>query len=107
MSKHPQRIPKPLDDEALDQAEAVYVNIWNMACPDCATCLYNGLAQLESILKVDVFYKQGIGVIIFLPSRTTADELLHTIEKIGKESCHYYGAEIIGRCPAKEALHLQ
>src|SRR3990172_12169903 len=107
MNEHPQRIQKPVDCEALAQADAVYVSIWNMDCPDCATWLHNGLIKLESVLKVDVFYKQGVGVIIFVPSITTPDELLHVIQKIGREACHYYGAEIIGHSPAKQALRLE
>jgi hypothetical protein len=107
MTEHPQCIQQPLDREALAQAAAVYVSIWNMDCPDCATWLHNGLIQLESVLKVDVFYQQGIGVIFYSPGRMTRDELLNVIQKIGKETCHYYGAEIIGCCTAKEALRLE
>ena len=107
MNERPQLIQKPVDHEALVQAEAVYLSIWNMHCPDCATWLHNGLIQLDSVLRVDVFYKQGVGVIIFVPSKTTPDELLHVIQKIGNEAYHYYGAEIIGHSSAKQALRLE
>jgi hypothetical protein len=107
MNEHPQCIQKPVVREALAQADAVYVSIWNMDCPDCATWLHNGLIQLESVLKVDVFYQQGVGVIIFVPSMMTPDELLRVIQKIGREVCHYYGAEIIGHSSAKQALRLE
>lgn len=107
MNEHPQRIQKPVDSEVLAQAEAVYVSIWNMDCPDCATWLHNGLIQLDSVLMVDVFYEQGIGVIIYAPARTTPTELLKVVKNIGKEVCHYYGAEIIGHSPAKQALRLE
>jgi hypothetical protein len=98
--------PKLVSDEALAQAEAVYLSIWNMVCSDCATCLHNGLMQLESVLKVDIFYRQGVGVVIFVPSMITSAELLNTVENIGKEACHYYGAEVIGQSSAKQALRL-
>ena len=107
MSEHPQVIQKPVDAETLAQAEAIYLSIWNMDCPDCAIWLHNGLIQLNSVLKVDVFYKEGVAVIIFAPSITTPDELLLVIQKIGKEAYHYYGAEIIGHIPAKQALRLE
>lgn len=106
MNEHPQRIQKPVDREAIVQAEAVYLTIWNMDCPDCATWLHNGLIQLDSVLLVDVFYKQGVGVIIYAPAMTTPDALLQVVQKIGEEACHYYGAEIIGHSSAKQALHL-
>lgn len=104
MNEHPQRIQKLLDSEVLAQAEAIYVSIWNMDCPDCATWLHNGLIQPDSVLKVDVFYEQGVAVIIYASGKTTPLELLNVVQKIGKETCHYYVAEIIGQCPAKQAL---
>lgn len=107
MNEHPQRIQKPVEPEALAGANAVYVSIWNMDCPDCATWLHNGLIQLESVLRVDVFYEQGVAVIIYAPARTTPTELLKIVKTIGKEVCHYYGAEIIGHSTAKQALRLE
>ena len=107
MNEHPQRIQKPVEPEALAGANAVYVSIWNMDCPDCATWLHNGLIQLDSVLLVDVFYKQGVGVIIYAPAMTTPEALLQVVQKIGKEACHYYGAEIIGHSSAKQALRLE
>ncbi len=107
MNEHPQLIQKPVDREALVQAEAVYLTIWNMDCPDCATWLHNGLIQLDSVLLVDVFYKQGVGVVVYAPAMTTTAELLNVVQKIGKEACHYYGAEIIGHSSAKQALRLE
>lgn len=58
--------------------------------------LHNGLIQLDSVLLVDVFYKPSVGVIVYASAMTT-DELLKVVQKIGKEACHYYGAEIIGQ----------
>ncbi|MCA0453992.1 MAG: hypothetical protein LCI00_08465 [Chloroflexi bacterium] len=107
MNEYPQLIEKSMDIETLIQAEAVYVSIWNMDCPDCALWVHDALMQLENVLKVDVFYKQGVGVIIYTPVRMTPDKLLGVIQEIGRSNCHYYGAEIIGRCPAKQALHLE
>ena len=107
MNKHPQLIQKPVDTEALTQAEAIYLSIWNMDCPDCATWLHNGLIPLDSVLMVDVFYKQGVGIIVYSPAMTTPDELLTVIQKIGQEACHYYGAEIIGQSSAKQALRIE
>lgn len=54
MSEHPQRTQKPVHHETLVQAEALYLTIWNMDCPDCATWLHNGLTQLDSVLLVDL-----------------------------------------------------
>jgi len=103
---HSQSIPKSTDVETLAQAEAIYLSIWNMNCPDCAIYVRDGLILMDGVLRVDVFYEQAVGVIIFTPSMTTPDKLLHVINKIGVDVCHYYWAEIIGRCPAKQALRL-
>lgn len=104
---YPQPIQKVVNVETLTQAEVVYLSIWNMDCPDCAMWLYSRLMELESVLKVDVFYKQGVGVIIFVPSMTTPDQLCLAVRKIGEEVCHYYWAEIIGHCAAKQVLRLE
>ena len=101
MNKHSQRIQKPVDAETLLQAEAVYLSVWNMDCPDCAIWLHNGLIQLDNVLIVDVFYKQGVAVIIYAPEKVTPCELMKVIQKIGERTCHYYGAEIIGQCLAR------
>jgi hypothetical protein len=78
-----------------------------MECPDCATWLHNGMIQLDSILRVDVFYEQCVAVIIYVPASTTPTELLKVVKNIGKEVCRFYGAEIIGHSPAKQALRLK
>ncbi len=103
---HSQSIPKPVDAETLAQAEAIYLSIGNMNCPDCAIYVRDGLTLLDGVLRVDVFYEQAVGVIIFTPSMTTPDKLLHVINKIGVDVCRFYWAEIIGQCPAKQALRL-
>jgi len=107
MSEHPQLIQKVADREALLQADAIYLSIWNMDCPDCATWLHNGLIQLESVLVVDVFYKQGVGIIVYSSAMTTPNELLNVVQKIGQEACRHYGAEIIGHSSAKQALRIE
>lgn len=104
MNGHPQLIQKSVEQEAIASADAVFVSIWNMVCPDCATWLHNGLIQEEGVLVVDVFYKQGVGVIIYAPMKTTPHELVAVIQKIGEEACHYYGAEVIGHSPAQQVL---
>lgn len=107
MSERPQLIQKLADREALLQADAIYLSIWNMDCPDCATWLHNGLIPLDGVLMVDVFYKQGIGVIFYTPEMTTPDALLNVVQKIGQEVCHHYGAEIIGHSSAKQVLRIE
>jgi copper chaperone CopZ len=89
---------------AFSTAVATIFNVWNMDCPECAQCLRLGLSTLNGVLKVDIFYEQGIAVVIYDPDLTSAEDLLQAVRTIGEEECRFYGAEIIGHCPAMQAV---
>ena len=95
-----------LDNRVLETAMAVYLNVWNMQCPDCANWVKDCLLQIDGIFIVDVFHAQGIAVVIYDPALVVMHELLAAFGQIGTHKSHSYGAEIIGQCSAKEALHL-
>lgn len=89
----------------LEKAQAVYLDVWNMECPECANWLHDGLLKVSGVLVADVFYKQGIAVVIYDPARVTTDSLRVAVGKIGVEESHFYGAEVIGQSSAQDALH--
>ena len=91
---------------AFDKAMAVYFNVWNMECPNCAYWLQEGLLEIPGVLLVDVFYKQGIAVVIYDPVRVTTDALRRGVKQIGTDKSHFYGAEVVGQSSAHEALRL-
>jgi len=109
VSNHRSSIPKGDGTQelvTLETAKAVYLNVWNMECPDCALWLHDGLLKISGVLLVDVFYKQGVAVVIYDPALITTDELRRAVKQIGRDKSHFYGAEVIGQSSAQEALRL-
>lgn len=88
----------------LSTAVATIFNVWNMESPECAQCLGSGLSTLDGVLKVDIFYEQGIAVAIYDPDLTSAEDLLEAVKTIGEHVCRFYGAEVIGQCSAQQAV---
>jgi hypothetical protein len=89
-----------------ERAMVAYFDVWNMDCQDCARLLREGLAVTRGVLLVNVFYKQGVAVVIYNPDDVTTIELGRAIEQIGADSARFYGAEIIGQGSAQNVLRL-
>lgn len=92
------------DCDPLATAMAVFLEVWNMECPECATWLRQGIQEIDGVLNVEVFYPQSVAVIIYDPEQVATDRLLQVVREIGKGVCHFYGAEIIGQCSAQQAM---
>lgn len=109
MSEHPRstlNVDRTQEHVTLENARAVYLDVWNMACPDCALWLHDGLLNTGGVLLADVFYKQGVAVVIYDPSLITTDQLRRAVAQIGRDKSRLYGAEVIGQSSAREALRL-
>ncbi|MBZ0291503.1 MAG: heavy-metal-associated domain-containing protein [Anaerolineae bacterium] len=91
---------------ALEEATTVYLSVWNMDCPECARFLHEGLSQMHGVVLLEVFYRQGVAVVTYDPGLIGVRDIVEAVALIGKNRCHYYGAEIIGQSPARQALRL-
>jgi copper chaperone CopZ len=103
---HRQPVGTATSAAALEHAMTVYLNIWNMDCPECVDILCKGLGQIRGVLLLDVFYRQGVAVVTYDPGLIGTGDVLKAVTRIGQEVCRYYGAEIIGQSPARQALRL-
>lgn len=73
--------------------------------PGCGSlCLCRHLSGHRVL--VNVFYKQGVAVVIYNPDDITTIELGRAIEQLGADSARFHGAEIIGQGSAQNVLRL-
>ena len=101
-----ERLEKTVGRESLLTAMTAFFDVWNMDCPNCATWVHNSLLQLDGVLRVDVFFQQGVAVVTYDPKKIAINNLTQAVVKAGSEVCHYYGIELIGQSPTTQALRL-
>ena len=60
--------------------------------------------MVESVLCVDVFYVQGITVVIHNRNQVIPAQLCRVVEQIGTNTSQFFSAEVIGESSVREAL---
>ncbi|GAB4528529.1 MAG: hypothetical protein Fur0018_14670 [Anaerolineales bacterium] len=95
---------KPLDKEALASAQAAYLAVSGMGCPNCAARVRNGLLSVEGVLLADVQLQMGIAAAAYDPQRVTPETLVQAVAAAGNDGRHHYEAEVVKVLPANEAL---
>jgi copper chaperone CopZ len=103
---HVEPLKKSLDQETLSSAKAVYLAIWGMGCPTCATRVRNGLLSLQGVLAAEVNLEQGLAVTAYDPEIVTVNDLLQAVSAAGNDGRHNYLAELIQEIPVNQAAHL-
>ena len=94
----------PTDAESAgSNARAVFLSVWNMDCPHCDDWLRRGLLEIPGVLKVDIFRDRGVVIVLHNPELVSAGHLVQRVEEIGRRVHCYYGAEVIGESPARQA----
>jgi hypothetical protein len=83
---------------------AVYLAFANVDGPNDARLLYDGLESVQGVLQVNVFFIQGIAVVIYNLDQITPTELCRAVEQIGIDTWWFFGTEVIGESSAREAL---
>ena len=101
---HVEPLEKPVDQEALQNATAVFLTIQGMGCPRCAMRVRNGLLGLDGVLAADVFLEEGMAVAAYDPARVETGDLIAAVAAAGGDGRHHYQAQVIGRAPAASAL---
>jgi copper chaperone CopZ len=99
-------VEKPLDEAALADAMAAYLNVSGMGCPRCATRVRNGLLSLDGVLVVDVFLEQNVAAAAYDPQRVSPDDLVQAVANSGNDGRHHYQAEVAAVMAASEVLTL-
>jgi copper chaperone CopZ len=107
MSNQPNNVTRQADEATLavfPGAMAVNFALPNMDGPNDARLLYNGLMAVQGVSRVDVFYVQGIVVVIYNRHQVSPAELCRAVEQIGTDTSQFFSAEVIGESSAREAL---
>jgi copper chaperone CopZ len=102
---HVEPLNKSLDQETLSSAKAVYLAIWGMGCPTCATRVRNGLLSLPGVLAAEVNLEQGLAATAYDPESVTVNDLLQVVSAAGNDGRHEYKAELLQDIPIKQAAH--
>ena len=63
--------------------ETAFFTVDGMWCPMCASATQHALAHAEGVRDAEVSFALGKGRVDYDPTRVTADELLHRIQRLG------------------------
>jgi copper chaperone CopZ len=103
---HVEPLHKPLDQERVSSAKAVYLAIWGMGCPTCANRVRNGLLSLPGVLTAEVELEQALAAAAYDPESVTVNDLLQAVSAAGNDGRHDYQAKLIQEIPVNQAAHL-
>ena len=103
---HVEPVEKPSDKNALLMAEAAFLGVSGMGCPNCAMRVRNGLLNLKGVLYADVYLQSGVATVAYDPQLVTTAELVTAVTASGNDGRHEYLAHILQTMPAREAFTL-
>lgn len=101
---HVDPIVKPVNQAALENAEAVYLAVQGMGCPRCAMRVQNGLLRLEGVLAAGVMLEQNAAAVAYDPERVQPADLVQAVSDAGNDGRHHYTAHVYAQMPARDAL---
>ncbi|MFQ5419901.1 MAG: cation transporter [Anaerolineae bacterium] len=101
---HVEPVVKPVDDLALEKANATYLAVSGMGCPTCAQRVLNGLLLTEGVLLAEVFLEQSMAVAAYDPEMVVPEMLVTAVAGAGNDGRHHYEARILETMPAEKAL---
>jgi copper chaperone CopZ len=107
-SCHVEPFEKPLDPNALQNADVVYLAVSGMGCPRCATRVNNRLLKVDSVLLSEVVLENGIAEVAYDPTQVTPADLVRAVSDAGNDGRHHYAAHVFAQVSAREAIrHLK
>ena len=101
---HVEPLEKPIDREALQDAQVAYLAVWGMGCQRCAMRVRNGLLSLDGALMVEVQLQQSVAVVAYDPDQVTTENLLQAVAGAGNDGRHHYEAQVLRQLPAAQAI---
>lgn len=101
---HVDPVEKSFDRRAIESAEAAYLLVGGMGCPNCANRVRNGLLGLDGVLAAYVQLEQGLAAAAYDPSRVTTQDLIRAVAQAGNDGRHHYFAQIIKQVPATQTM---
>ena len=101
---HVEPIEKPLEENALSQADAAFLGICGMGCPNCAMRVRNGLIRLKGVLYADIYLQSGVATVAYDPQLVTTVELVTAVYESGNDGRHDYRARILQIMPARDVF---
>ena len=105
---HVEPFEKPLDQNALEVADVVYLAVSGMGCPRCAMRVKNSLLRLNGVLLSEVSLENGIAAVAYDPARVTPSDLAQAVSDAGNDGRHQYEARVFAQVSAREAIrHLK
>ncbi len=101
---HVELVEKPVDEAALETAQAAYLAVSGMGCPNCAARVHNSLVQLDGVLLAEVQLEMQVAAVAYQPEKVKPEDLVAAVAQAGNDGRHHYAAEVIRVLPARDAL---
>jgi copper chaperone CopZ len=101
---HVDPVEKSVDKNALAQAEAAFLGVSGMGCPNCAMRVRNGLLNLKGVLYADINLQNGVAAVAYDPQQITKAGLMTAVYESGNDGRHEYRAHILQTMGAAEAF---
>ncbi len=74
---------------------SVFLAVWGMGCPRCATRVHNGLVSVSGVIDAYVDHQAGLAWVIFNPDMVMPDRLLDAVAHAGDGAHHNYVAALL------------
>lgn len=103
---HVEPLEKPVDNTALQTAQAAFLGVYGMGCPRCAMRVRNGLLLQNGVLFADVDLTRSMAVVAFDPHQVIPDDLTTAVANAGNDGRHHYQAFVMQTMPAQEVFTL-
>ncbi len=97
-------LEKPVDEDAPATAEAAYLAVTGMGCPNCALRVRNGLLLTDGVLVAEVSLGRSLAAVAFDPQVVTPPELERAVADAGNDGRHQYRAQVVRVMPASDSL---
>lgn len=82
---------EPTADE-LKEIQTVYLTVWGMRCPNCASRVRNSLLSLHGVLDASVDHTLGLAEVVYNPHLCTPSALADAVSQCGADGHHTYRA---------------
>jgi copper chaperone CopZ len=89
---HVERIEKPVDPQALQEAERVQLVVTGMGCPNCAMRVHNALVGIDGVLRAEVDERTSLAEVWIDTPRVELKDLIWGVAAAGAGSHHQYRA---------------
>ncbi|MCO6452635.1 MAG: heavy-metal-associated domain-containing protein [Caldilineales bacterium] len=92
---HVEPLQKVIAPADLERAQAAFLAVWGMGCPNCALRVRNSLLALDGVLTADIMVEHGVARVLYDPTRVVPEIFSAAVAGAGNDGRHHYTAQLL------------